>query len=235
METKNDEIRISTDAMIALVVTEAEERELAEMPSLQEMNEAFQPSEQFQQKMDKLLRTARSKERARQRRRAFNRTAVCFMALVTLCTCIMMPAHAVREAVVATLIEWHDKFMSIVYSSDDAKERLLPERIELAYIPDGFALQEPILQNEQRFLAEYTSNFDHFYVRITCMEDQTQISIDNEYTTVYSIQFSDCDAVWGISDKGVNTLAWEKNHFVYQISGSIDLKTMIQIAENIKM
>lgn len=51
---ENDEIRITPDALISLVVTEAEERELASMPSLKEMNAQFHPSEQFQKKMDRL-------------------------------------------------------------------------------------------------------------------------------------------------------------------------------------
>ena len=55
---ENDEIRITPDALISLVVTEAEERELASMPSLKEMNAQFHPSEQFQKKMDRLLKKA---------------------------------------------------------------------------------------------------------------------------------------------------------------------------------
>lgn len=59
---ENDEIRITPDALISLVVTEAEERELASMPSLKEMNAQFHPSEQFQKKMDRLLKKAHRKE-----------------------------------------------------------------------------------------------------------------------------------------------------------------------------
>ena len=35
----DDKIRISPDALIAMIVTEAQDRELARMPSLEEMNE----------------------------------------------------------------------------------------------------------------------------------------------------------------------------------------------------
>ena len=48
----DDKIRISPDALIAMIVTEAQDRELAQMPSLEEMNEDFQPSEKFQRKME---------------------------------------------------------------------------------------------------------------------------------------------------------------------------------------
>ena len=47
-QQENREIRISPDALIALVVAEAEDRELSAMPSLEEMNAAFHPSEEFQ-------------------------------------------------------------------------------------------------------------------------------------------------------------------------------------------
>lgn len=43
----DDKIRISPDALIAMIVTEAQDRELARMPSLEEMNEDFQPSEKI--------------------------------------------------------------------------------------------------------------------------------------------------------------------------------------------
>lgn len=51
-QQENREIRISPDALIALVVAEAEDRELSAMPSLEEMNAAFHPSEEFQKKME---------------------------------------------------------------------------------------------------------------------------------------------------------------------------------------
>ena len=51
----DDKIRISPDALIAMIVTEAQDRELAQMPSLEEMNEDFQPSEKFPAKKWKPL------------------------------------------------------------------------------------------------------------------------------------------------------------------------------------
>lgn len=60
---ETDEIRITPDALISLVVTEAEERELAAMPSLKEMNAQFHPSEQFQAKMERLLKKSAPQRR----------------------------------------------------------------------------------------------------------------------------------------------------------------------------
>lgn len=155
MEARKDEIRISTDAMIALVIAEVEAREMAALPSLQEMNEAFQPSERFQKKMDKLFHSIKSKERMRRWRKAAKRTVLCAAVLLSVFSCMMLPVKAVREAVVTTLIEWHDEFMSVVFSSDAQNSRALPETIELGYIPEGFSLQEPVLQNQGYYDATY--------------------------------------------------------------------------------
>lgn len=65
-QQENREIRISPDALIALVVAEAEDRELSAMPSLEEMNAAFHPSEEFQKKMDRLLKQAKRKQETHQ-------------------------------------------------------------------------------------------------------------------------------------------------------------------------
>ncbi len=66
----DDKIRISPDALIAMIVTEAQDRELARMPSLEEMNEDFQPSEKFQRKMEALVRD--TKRKAEREKRLLN-------------------------------------------------------------------------------------------------------------------------------------------------------------------
>lgn len=233
---ENGGIRISTDAMIALVVTEAEERERAGLPSLREMNEAFRPSEAFEKKMEKLRRTVKNRQRLRRWLRAAKRTVVCLTVLVTLLTCAMIPAKAVRNALVGTWIEWKDRFMSIVFSAENTGEqRLLSETAGPAYIPEGFTLREPAQQTDRRFFACYENGDDYFNVRIALLENGPQINIDNEYTSFYTVRFQDHDAIWAASEKGMNTLVWIDRDYAYFLSGTIDLKTLIQIAENIKM
>lgn len=235
MEAKKGEVRISTDAMIALVVAEAEAREMAALPSLQEMNEAFRPSERFQKKMDKLFHRIKSKEQMRRWRRALRRTAISIAALVTVFTCAMMPVEAVREAVVTTLIEWHDEFMTVVYSSDTSNGRTLPGEIELGYIPDGFYEEELYAQDPNSLSVEYVDGFDYFFIQITQFDGMQQISLDNEYTTYYSIQFDSHDAIWGSREDGINLLTWSNNDFVYYMSSTLALNELIKIAEDIKI
>lgn len=112
----DDKIRISPDALIAMIVTEAQDRELARMPSLEEMNEDFQPSEKFQRKMEALVRDTKRKAEREKRLLNVKRFFITLTAAISIFSCTMLPVKAVREAVITTLIEWHDKFVSIIYS-----------------------------------------------------------------------------------------------------------------------
>lgn len=109
----DDKIRISPDALIAMIVTEAQDRELARMPSLEEMNEDFQPSEKFQRKMEALVRDTKRKAERKKRLLNVKRFFITLTAAISIFSCTMLPVKAVREAVITTLIEWHDKFVSI--------------------------------------------------------------------------------------------------------------------------
>lgn len=116
----DDKIRISPDALIAMIVTEAQDRELARMPSLEEMNEDFQPSEKFQRKMEALVRDTKRKAERKKRLLGIKRFFITLTAAISIFSCTMLPVKAVREAVITTLIEWHDKFVyskSIVLTS----------------------------------------------------------------------------------------------------------------------
>ena len=112
----DDKIRISPDALIAMIVTEAQDRELARMPSLEEMNEDFQPSEKFQRKMEALVHDTKRKAERKKRLLDIKRFFITLTAAISIFSCTMLPVKAVREAVITTLIEWHDKFVSIIYS-----------------------------------------------------------------------------------------------------------------------
>ena len=234
MEARKDEIRISTDAMIALVVAEVEAREMAALPSLQEMNEAFQPSERFQKKMDKLFHSIKSKERMRRWRKAAKRTALCAAVLLSVFSCMMLPVNAVREAVVTTLLDWHEKFVSVVFDAQGSNAQALPDKIEIAYIPDGFSLQDPIWKDTNSYDATYKNGDSYFAVQIIAVESQQNIDVDNERIAFYPIRLGSQDAVWGGTDDGYNILLWSKNGFSYVVSGNIDLHKMIQISESIK-
>ena len=178
----DDKIRISPDALIAMIVTEAQDRELAQMPSLEEMNEDFQPSEKFQRKMEALVRDTKRKAEREKQLLNVKRFFITLTAAISIFSCTMLPVKAVREAVITTLIEWHDKFVSIIYVNEESPVSTF--HITPSYIPSGFSQ----IESTGRYYGQFqNSEGDWFSLRVLPVENSQVTSLDSEFSSYYSI------------------------------------------------
>lgn len=230
----DDKIRISPDTLIAMIVTEAQDRELAQMPSLEEMNEDFQPSEKFQRKMETLVRDTKRKAERKKQLLNVKRCFITLTAAISIFSCTMLPVKAVREAVITTLIEWHDKFVSIIYVNEESPVTAF--HITQSYIPEGFSQVE----SSDEFNSLYYSQFknpsnDWFHILVLPIESTQKMSLDSEFSTYYSVNFNGIQAIWGIMDDKSNTLLWESGTLSFQVRGNLDLTELIKISEGIKV
>lgn len=230
----DDKIRISPDALIAMIVTEAQDRELAQMPSLEEMNEDFQPSEKFQRKMETLVRDTKRKAERKKQLLNVKRCFITLTAAISIFSCTMLPVKAVREAVITTLIEWHDKFVSIIYVNEESPVTAF--HITQSYIPEGFSQVE----SSDEFNSLYYSQFknpsnDWFHILALPIESTQKMSLDSEFSTYYSVNFNGIQAIWGIMDDKSNTLLWKSGTLSFQVRGNLDLTELIKISEGIKV
>ena len=234
MVMNDDKIRISPDALIAMIVTEAQDRELARMPSLEEMNEDFQPSEKFQRKMEALVRDTKRKAEREKRLLNVKRFFITLTAAISIFSCTMLPVKAVREAVITTLIEWHDKFVSIIYVNEESPVSTF--HITPSYIPSGFSQIESSGESTGHYYGQFQNSAgDWFSLRVFPVENTQTISWDNEFSSYYSISFDSNQAIWGIMDDGSNTLLWESNFLAFQVRGNLNITELIKISEGIEV
>lgn len=232
----SDTIRVSTDAFIAMVVTEAEARELANMPSLEEMNNNFTPSEEFQRKMDKLLKQAAHKRNKSDAIKIAKKLLLSMSIILSLVFCMLLPAQAVQEAVVQTFLEWQDKCVSIIFSTDSTSTDASLQVTE-GYIPAGFSQAETSNNSlNNPYFVRYENAAGQWYTIYICyINDSQSFKMDNEYSTYYPIKFNGNSAIWGKMSDGSNALVWSHDNFGYQVLGNIDLSELINIAENLKI
>lgn len=234
MVMNDDKIRISPDALIAMIVTEAQDRELARMPSLEEMNEDFQPSEKFQRKMEALVRDTKRKAERKKRLLNVKRFFITLTAAISIFSCTMLPVKAVREAVITTLIEWHDKFVSIIYVNEESPVSTF--HITPSYIPSGFSQIESSGESTGRYYGQFqNSEGDWFSLRVLPVENSQVTSLDSEFSSYYSISFDNNQAIWGIMDDDSNTLLWESSTLSFQVRGNLSITELIKISEGIEI
>lgn len=230
----DDKIRISPDALIAMIVTEAQDRELARMPSLEEMNEDFQPSEKFQRKMEALVRDTKRKAERKKRLLNVKRFFITLTAAISIFSCTMLPVKAVREAVITTLIEWHDKFVSIIYVNEESPVSTF--HITPSYIPEGFSQVEVPDEGSDLYYGQFSDSSNSWFdIIVLPIENKQETFLDNEFSTYYSISFNGIQAIWGIMNDKSNTLLWESRALSFQVRGNLDLTEIIKISEGIKV
>lgn len=230
----DDKIRISPDALIAMIVTEAQDRELAQMPSLEEMNEDFQPSEKFQRKMEALVHDTKRKAERKKRLLGIKRFFITLTAAISIFSCTMLPVKAVREAVITTLIEWHDKFVSVIYVNDESSVTTF--HIIPSYIPKGFSQVEVPDESSGFYYGQFSDSHNNWFdILVLPIENTQETFLDNEFSTYYSINFNGIQAICGIMNDGSNTLLWERGTLSFQVCGNLDLTELIKISEKIKV
>ena len=230
----DDKIRISPDALIAMIVTEAQDRELARMPSLEEMNEDFQPSEKFQRKMEALVRDTKRKAERKKRLLDIKRFFITLTAAISIFSCTMLPVKAVREAVITTLIEWHDKFVSIIYVNEESPVTTF--HITPSYIPEGFSQVEVPDEGSDLYYGQFSDSSNSWFdIIVLPIENKQETFLDNEFSSYYSISFNGIQAIWGIMNDKSNTLLWESRALSFQVRGNLDLTEIIKISEGIKV
>lgn len=105
----DDKLCIFPDALIAMIVTEAQDRALAQMSGPEAAGDV-QPSDAFLRKMDALVRNTRRKADRKRHLRAAKRLLIALAVAMAIFSCTMLPVKAVRDAVVQTLMTWHEQF-----------------------------------------------------------------------------------------------------------------------------
>lgn len=226
--------KLSFEALLQMAVTEADQRDLARLPSNQEMNDAFQPSQRLEKKVEKTLHQRQNARRRRIALRWARNAAVVVLGIWVVFTGALVPVQAVQQAAYSTLLEWKEQFTSLFVSSDSSAVTALPEDIQVTYLPEGYTLESHI-QNESFIVNEYKNlSSQSLILQVSQIENYRQVDLDNEYSSYYSIEFDGISALWLQNEDGTSTLAYQNDDYFFNIIGSADVSELIKVAQGIK-
>ena len=235
---ENEKILLSADALIAMVVTEMEVREMKEISILEQTNTCDFPSDRFLDKMEKLKSKAIRKRRRVTILLIAKRVFLTVAIITTVFSFALLPVHAVREAVISTLLEWHDQFLSVFLSneSDDfSSETLSLQNIQIAYIPTGFSASLVNRSKESFYTYYEASDGNWFTLSAYLVTTQHVYLLDNEDVKYYSLQLADKEVFWASFSEGINAILWQEGNISFELQSSLDLAELIHISESISL
>lgn len=217
----DDKIRISPDALIAMIVTEAQDRELARMPSLEEMNEDFQPSEKFQRKMEALVRDTKRKAEREKRLLNVKRFFITLTAAISIFSCTIQDIqNGDREQALALLEKFSPllKKYAFFLQSEDALQDF---QCFLLMFAKNLQLNELTISTDGAIISYINKAIYHHYIALSKAKHHQLPTVSIESQTEYDpLQF---DTAFSESDTYNNlllldlkrALSTEEYHVIY--------------------
>lgn len=232
---------VSLYALIQWGLQEHTERQLAALPSPQEVDAVLGDTSDFCRRvLEAVQQLLRRQRRGPRILRMVKRTVVAAAILAAAFFCLAMTNPSVRVTVIDMVKEWTGQSVGVYFKVTGNLLTELPEDYGPRYIPEGFVYQE---ESSWR----YSDHFSYGYatedgtgvlsIEVGVARNTSGYRLDNEHIMYEEISFSGVPAYLGTfkSNDGY-VILWVKDgmeHLVYLSGDDVALSDLFEIAENI--
>lgn len=183
----------------------------------------FQFSKSYERKMKKLFNKMRNDKYHR-----FTTNTVKVLVAAAIIMSIATTAFAIPTT--REYIFNHFKNYA-VYTVADVDQAEQIEPISVGYLPDGF------VQNyEDSALDRNTLGYENGaeWIKIDKYRINSSVFKDNEYNNYETVQINGVDYICSVNDDGNTEIIWNNGEYVYSIYSSLNMNSLLTIAENLK-
>jgi len=225
--------KISFDGLLDLVVHEAIQDMLDEIPPREELEEMFPLSENFENKMDSLFKKTNRNNSYKKFKKFTSRVAVVILLGISIMFSSVLSADAVWKSIVTTIMEWKEEFTSIFIESDQ-EASALPE-IKFNYIPEGsISFTETFISSSHKIYNYKYENGDFLHIIVCSNPNLFKHNKDNEKTNYFVLEVDDNSGTWLCRDNE-NSLIISKDDVYFNISSCFSIEEIVQVYKNIEI
>ena len=189
-------------------------------------------SDAFEKKMQKLIR-AQKKSYYYLINTVGKRAAIIVLAIVISLTATTFGVKAIRESVIKFITETFEKFTAV---SVEDEEPVVQNDIVKAvpqYIPEGYTLESEI--DSGIFYRIVYSNIDNSYIDYAQkINFGTIYNVDTEDIEYEKLNIKNFEGIKYVK-RGINTVIFADETYVYTVQGKISFEEVIKMAESIKI
>jgi hypothetical protein len=217
------------DAILKTAISEAYGKELHELSSIEGLSE-YKPSPELEQRIEKLITKKRRETFTKHFFKTAGKIAACICIIFTVASAVLMSIEATRTAILNAFVELQGDYTKISFGEDEAEGNIYRP----TYLPEGFSetseekavnivvivytnmVGEKIYLNQwpAEDISSFVSNKGKNYVK-------TEVSGNTAYL------FEDI-----VESK--NTLLWQEDGLVFELTSSIESEELIRIGESIE-
>lgn len=212
------------EALFRQAVTDNFNRELAKIPSEEELSETITFSPRHVKRMKKLFVNDNRKEQIKSSLILLKKIVAIIIITTSILFGLLMTVPSVRAAVSETLILWFDKFTKFISRPAGSESKIM----EPSYIPEGYVESKRV--EVDNFLSIVYTNNSGDLLYFTAIGDS--ISLDNENReyiemTIENINYHIFD---GSDSEKESDITWEYGGFRYLINAQFSKEQLIKIA-----
>ncbi len=211
--------------------------EIDSIPTNDKLMEKLSFSPEFEIRMNKLF----AKER---RRELFNRVlfyskqiAAMFILTIAVVFSLLLINPEVRAAVKSIVIEWRDKFTSIIFQSNKSSNMSDDKEWQFDYLPFGYH-EDKIDKFGLITNVEYVNEQDQF-IYFSYQPDgvNSNISIDNENHEIVSTMINGTSGyiAKATDDDYENGIIWTMDGYTFSLWSQLQVEELIKIIESIRV
>ena len=195
---------------------------------------AFEPSENFDRKMKRLIKSQNNVYYKATLTRA--RKVLVIAAAISVLIASLMSVSAVREKVLGFFISHENTYEVTEYDNSDQSDS--PGTIERRFtlnpadFPEGYELSETAADDESVMMT--LENGDSF-ITIEQFTKKSYVSAsDSDFDAVRTVSFNGTDYIVRTSDDTV-MLVWERGGYVFEAVGFIGEDDMLKLASDVSV
>jgi len=218
-----------TEAVLRYAVIENHNREMAAIPSNEELAKTIVFSERHEKRMQKLFKKERRKDLLRKTGIVSKKIISVFLIIISVSFGALLTSPEVRAAVNHTIIEWYENFTLFRYAEINIKDDSL-EWFPV-YLPPGFDEVEDTSFAEINSMDIRSTDGSHIYFEYTVTEGFA-VGIDNEHSEFETLFQSDVEyfVFRATSDEYRSKILWQKNGYRFLLQSFIDADELLTIA-----
>lgn len=225
-------MRISDD-MLRQSAEQARECWLNTLPRQDELPQT-EVSEQFQRKMDRILRRAARAEAGRRLLRSAGKIAAALLLFVTVSFTMLMTVNAGFREKMLTMVKQVFREYTFYDYVGEQEEVPLPE-LDLSALPEGFTVlsDEQLDQGSRLIHCENSAGIelDIYFAAIT-QHSTLGMIVDTEDAEVKEFERNGKEMTV-VSKKGTNTFLWEEGAVVVSVSSRLSALELLEIIDNL--
>ncbi len=227
------------DAMLELAVNEDFEREMREMPSEEQLEGEYEPTPEFEAKMQRFLRQHRRKINIRMYSQMAKKIVAGIGIVFILVSAGLLCVKAARVTIFNAILDWKDRYVTIKY--DEREKQLNKSEVDMSelykpkYIPEGF-YQYDVAKSGSTITIKYINNEKikiYFDQKLLSSSGIAAIDSENKNYTEISIGETKAYLFEAKSEDDNTFIIWKNETTSFNLFSNINKDELIKMAESI--